>query len=186
MSQGRYDEAEAYFIDALAIRREARGDDDLQVALALNNLAGVKRAKGELDEARRLYGESYLIRLAHRGPLHADTAMCEFLMGEVYQDQVLDAQALVMHVRALTTRRTVLHEHHPDLARSREAAATIYVRLGEPDSAEPLLQAVLRRHRDVLGKEHWRTVRARQALVDLYDAWPRSGTAARRRAKKED
>ena len=132
------------------------------MGLALNNLADVKRDKGEIDGAVKLYSDAYAIRLRRRGRLHGDTAMCEFFMGRVYAEQGADARALLLHERARKTRETVLHEEHPDLARSRTAVATLHMRLGDPDAAQPLLLKVLRRHEAVLGEQHWHPAIARR------------------------
>jgi hypothetical protein len=50
MTQHRYEEAETFFREALEIRRDVFGDDDLVVAMALNNLAGSVRALGPEHE----------------------------------------------------------------------------------------------------------------------------------------
>ena len=177
MSQGRYLEAEALFTEALEIRRDAFGLNNLQVALALNNLANVKRARGELDEALRLYNDSYVIRLDRRGVLHGDTAMGAFLVGRAYTELGADGRAMILHQRALETRRAVLHEEHPDLARSRTAVAVLHLRLGNPDAAEPLLLSVLRRHEAVMGAQHWRTAVARRLYGECLAAAGRQGEA---------
>ena len=57
-------ECEQLFRQALAIRRDLLGDDDLLVAESLNNLSGLMRQNGRLDEAIELQRESLDIRAA--------------------------------------------------------------------------------------------------------------------------
>src|SRR4029077_11436890 len=55
--QGRLDEAEVKYRDALAIFEKALGPDHMYVSVALNNLAQVHKMKGRLND-----GETALLR----------------------------------------------------------------------------------------------------------------------------
>jgi hypothetical protein len=103
--------------------------------------------------------------------------MGEFLVGRAYADLGADGRAMVLHERALETREAVLHEEHPDLARSRTAVAVLHIRLGDPDAAEPLLLSVLRRHEAVMGRQHWRTAVARRLYGECLAAAGRQDEA---------
>ena len=185
MKQSRYDEAEVFFTQVLDIRRDAFGSNDLQVAMAINNLADAKRRQGKLDDAEHLYREALVIRRDLRGDLHGDTAMSQFLLAGLYVARGNLAQARLLHERALETRRKVLHEDHPDLARSRTALGILCLQLHDPEAAETMLLAAQRRHEKVLGRGHWRTRAACDELIKLYEQSGNPDESARWRAEKE-
>ena len=54
-NQGRYDDAELLYIQALDIRKKLLGDKHYDVALSLNNLAVLYDNQGRYDDAQRLY-----------------------------------------------------------------------------------------------------------------------------------
>jgi tetratricopeptide (TPR) repeat protein len=60
--EGRYEEAEPLFQEALAIREKALGPDDPDVATSLNNLAGLYREQGRYGEAESLYRRALVMR----------------------------------------------------------------------------------------------------------------------------
>ena len=99
--------------------------------------------------------------------------MCLFKLAGLHEEKGDDAQALRYHEQALAMRSAVLHEQHPDLARSQAALGGLQLRLGSPDKAEPLLAACLDRHRDVLPEAHWRTARAQRLYGECLAAMGR-------------
>jgi tetratricopeptide (TPR) repeat protein len=66
---GRYPEAEKQFLAALEVAK-AFGPQDPRLATSLNNLAGLYRAQGKLQEALPLYQRALAIREKALGPNH--------------------------------------------------------------------------------------------------------------------
>ena len=60
--QGDFDAAYADFGRALEIEREELGENDIQTAITLNNMAMVKRKKGDYDRAMELYMDALAVR----------------------------------------------------------------------------------------------------------------------------
>ena len=71
---GRYDQAEALFKRALAIREKAKGADRA-LATALDNLAAVYKAQGRYAEAEPLQKRAVAIDEKVLGPDNSDLAV---------------------------------------------------------------------------------------------------------------
>ncbi|HZO86771.1 MAG TPA: tetratricopeptide repeat protein [Chthonomonadaceae bacterium] len=71
--RAQYSEAEPLYKEALAIRRKALPEGHPDIALSLNNLAGLYRSQGRYDEAEPLYQEAFAIFIAALGPQHPNT-----------------------------------------------------------------------------------------------------------------
>ena len=50
-SQGKYEEALSHYLRALKILEKQLGEDHLDVAVSLNNLANLYQSQGRFDEA---------------------------------------------------------------------------------------------------------------------------------------
>uniref|UniRef100_UPI000A752B74 tetratricopeptide repeat protein n=1 Tax=Geitlerinema sp. PCC 9228 TaxID=111611 RepID=UPI000A752B74 len=57
-SQGRYEEAEPLYRQALEMRKRLLGEQHPDVATSLNNLAELYRSQGRYDEAEPLYRQA--------------------------------------------------------------------------------------------------------------------------------
>jgi tetratricopeptide (TPR) repeat protein len=72
-NQGRYDEAEPLYQQALELRRELLGDRHPDVAGSLFNLGGLRYNQGRYPEALDLFLEAEAIYLTTLGADHPDT-----------------------------------------------------------------------------------------------------------------
>ena len=72
---GQYDRAEAFYKRALAIWEKALGSDHPQVAIALNNLAGLYTVQAKYSDAEPLYRRTLAIWEEALGSDHPDVAM---------------------------------------------------------------------------------------------------------------
>ncbi|CAN0588611.1 unnamed protein product, partial [Ectocarpus sp. 12 AP-2014] len=59
--QGKYEEAEPLYVRSLAIREKVLDPDHPDVALSLNNWAGLLTVQGKYEEAEPLYGQATAI-----------------------------------------------------------------------------------------------------------------------------
>src|SRR5437762_11344774 len=73
-SKGRYGEAEAFYLRALAIAEQAFGPDHLEVATVLNNLGVVYKYLACFAEASRFYQRSLAITKRVLGQDHPEVA----------------------------------------------------------------------------------------------------------------
>ena len=72
-SQGKYNEAEPLYQQALALRQKLLGDDHPDVASSLNNLAGLYKSQGRYNEAEPLYQQALNILEQRLGVNHPHT-----------------------------------------------------------------------------------------------------------------
>ena len=72
-SQGRYEEAEPLYIQALDMRKKLLGEEHPDVATSLNNLAGLYFSQGRYEEAEPLYIQSLDMRKKLLGEEHPYT-----------------------------------------------------------------------------------------------------------------
>ncbi len=72
-SQGRYEEAEPLYVQALEMRKHILGDNHPLVATSLNNLAGLYRSQGRYEDAEPLYLEALSILVSRLGDNHPNT-----------------------------------------------------------------------------------------------------------------
>jgi tetratricopeptide (TPR) repeat protein len=106
-SQGRYDEAEPLYRQALELRRELLGERHPQVATSLNNLAGLYESQGRYDEAEPLYLEALAMLAQAVGTDHPNfqtvfgnfVAFLQGVVGANQTDQLSD-HPLVKHLLA--------------------------------------------------------------------------------------
>ena len=72
-SQGRYEEAEPLYLEALDLRKQLLGDNHPDVAQSLNNLAYLYQSQGRYTEAEPLYLEAINIATQALGENHPNT-----------------------------------------------------------------------------------------------------------------
>lgn len=73
--QGRLDDAEPRFHEALALFVRLHGDAHLEVAVILHNLAALKAQRGDAREAEALYRRAAALKRAALGDGHPDLAL---------------------------------------------------------------------------------------------------------------
>ena len=72
-NQGRYDDAEPLYLQALDMRKKLLGDEHPDVASSLSNLAGLYHLQGRYDEAEPLYLQTIEISIQSLGEEHPNT-----------------------------------------------------------------------------------------------------------------
>jgi len=106
-AQGRYDEAEPLYRQALELRRELLGERHPQVATSLNNLAYLYESQGRYNEAEPLYLEALAMLAQAVGTDHPNfqtvlgnlVAFLQGIVGANQTDQLSD-HPLVKHLLA--------------------------------------------------------------------------------------
>jgi len=150
--QGDYEQAEALFREALALRETALGRDSLEVAESLNNLAGAVRLQGRLGEAEEATREALAIRRARLSADHplVTQSVSNLAVLHVAQGQLEQAEPLLRE--SIATNREVLGPNHPDLASDLSNLASTLQHLGRLAEAEdPWLECLDIRRRTLPG-----------------------------------
>jgi len=122
---------------------EAAGQDDLDTAAALYDLAIVRRQAGSFDEAAALYHRALAIRERLQGPTHRDvaTVLNNLAALEVARENYDAARPLLE--RALTIRQQALGDQDPLTVQSVNNLALLYAAQGNAAAAEPLYQRAI-------------------------------------------
>ena len=175
--RARYEEAEPLYDRALAIDRKAYGEDHPEVAVDLNNLAGLYSKQGRLAEAKLLYERSLAIREKEFGPDHAATGITVGNLAGVYEYLGRFDDAEPLHVRALAIHEKALDENHPDVAISLDNLAGFYLRQGRYREARPLYERALAIWEYAVGPDHPDTAACLSDLAPLYDSQGRHAEA---------
>ena len=168
-SQGRYDQAEPLFLQALELSKRLLGEDHPQVASNLNNLAGLYDSQGRYDQAEPLYLQALELSKRLLGEDHPQVAFSLNNLALLYHSQGRYDQAEPLLVQALELRKRLLGEDHPHVATSLNNLAGLYYSQGRYAEAEPLYLQALEILERVLGVNHPRTVTTRENLAVLRD-----------------
>ncbi|MGF2040337.1 MAG: tetratricopeptide repeat protein [Nostoc sp. CmiVER01] len=176
-SQGRYNEAEPLFIQALALRRQLLGDEHPDVATSLNNLALLYASQGRYSEAEPLYIQVLALLRQLLGDEHPDVATSLNNLASLYDSQGRYSEAELLYIQALALRRQLLGDEHPSVATSLNNLALLYASQGRDSEAEPLYIRALALLRQLLGDEHPSVATSLNNLASLYNSQGRYSEA---------
>jgi tetratricopeptide (TPR) repeat protein len=151
---GDFHSAKQFFQQALELRRQLLGEEHLDYATSLNNVAAIYQQEGQYDEAEVLYRRALAIREEARDPTHPRKATSLNNLALLYIDQgrYTEAEALLRH--ALTIREQTLGPTHPNVAMTLSDLANIYCTQGRYSEAESLYQRALTIREQVFGPAH--------------------------------
>ena len=144
------------------------GDRDPAAMDALNALADMQRAVGEMAEARANMEKLLPLRVAVQGAEHKDTlaatsnlAVMRMLTGEKDGAVKLQRELVATQIRRLGN-------DHPLALHARGTLASMLADSNAADEALPMMKAVLAGRERVLGPLHPQTIRARLNLATTY------------------
>lgn len=166
--RGRYDQADSFLHQALAMREKVLGPDYPDTATSLNNLAELHQAQGKYEQAEPLYRRALVVREKVLGPDHPATATSLNDLAELYQTQGKYEEAEPLYQRALAIRESILGPEHPDTALSLNNLAVLYADQGKYEQAEALSHRDLAIKEKVLGPEHPSTATSLNTLAKCY------------------
>ncbi|HMW03218.1 MAG TPA: CHAT domain-containing protein, partial [Acidobacteriota bacterium] len=107
------------------------GPTHLNVALCLNNLAALYKARGDDQQAEPLYQRALTIREKTFGPNHTEVAQSLNNLARLYQDRGDYQQAKPLYQRVLTIYEKSLGPEHPNTAVCLHNLATLYAADGQ-------------------------------------------------------
>jgi len=166
--QGRYQEAIQYAKELIPAGEKAFGKGHINVAIFMNNLAGLYRSLGDYAKAEPLYKRSLSIREKALGPDHPDVASSLNNLAILYYSLGDYAKAEPLYNRALAIFEKALGHDHPNVAKSLNNLAALYDALGDYNRAEPLYKRSLAINEKVLGPNHPDVAESLNNLAELY------------------
>jgi CHAT domain-containing protein len=143
---------------------------ETDLALILNNLAGLYKAQGKYEKAEPLYQRSLAIWEEKLGADHPDVAISLNNLAGLYESQGLYEKAEPLYQRSLAIREKKLGADHPDVAISLNNLAGLYKAQGLYEKAEPLYQRSLAILEKKLGADHPDVATSLNNLAGLYKA----------------
>ncbi len=153
--QGRYEEAEVRLRESLALRQEILGEEPHPaISQNLNNLALIRRVRGDLDEAEALYQQA--LEMTHRlfGEEHPEIAITLMNLADINTLQGRLQEAEAMYLDALAMSRKLFGEEHPRIALVLNNLAFVYYEENKIDEALAASREALAMQRSRLGERH--------------------------------
>jgi len=166
---GKYAQATPLAQQLVAIYEKALGPDHPNVAMALNNLAGLYDDQGRYADAEPLYKRALAIVEKALGPEHIYVAMALNNLAEVYAEQGRYAEAEPLLKRSLAIREKTRGLDHPDVATALNNVASLYEKQGRYAEAEPLYNRSLAIREKSLGPDHPLVAQSLSNLAGLYE-----------------
>jgi tetratricopeptide (TPR) repeat protein len=174
-TQGRYDQAEPLYLQALELRKRLLGEDHPDVATSLNNLAELYNSQGRYDRAEPLCLQALELRKRLLGEDHPDIATSLNNLALLYKSQRYKSQghydqAEPLYLQALELRKRLLGEDHPDVVTSLSNLAGLYNSQGRYDQAELLCLQALELSKRLLGEDHPHVAASLNNLAFVYNS----------------
>jgi tetratricopeptide (TPR) repeat protein len=144
------------------------GNEDLQFASSLHQLAFLYDSQGKYNEAEPLYKRSLSIREKQLGENHPDVAHSLNNLAVLYYSQGKYNEAEPLYKRSLSIVEKQLGENHPHVATSLNNLASLYSDQEKYEEAEPLFLRSLSIREKQLGKNHPDVAQSLNNLAGLY------------------
>ena len=167
-TQGKYKEAESLYKRALAASQKTLGPDHPNIAIILNDLAGLYRDQGKYTESVPLYQRALAIQEQVLGPEHPNTVQSLNNLAGLYRDQGNYEQALPLYQRALAIQEKQLGPDDPSTAASLNNLALLYLAQGKYQQALSLYRRALTITEKALGPDDPSTAQSLNNLTGLY------------------
>lgn len=164
----RFDEAEAGYLEALALLEAELGPGHLLVAHTRNNLGNLYQELSRFDEAMTQFEAAISIRRETLGDTHPDVAQTLVGMANTVGAMGDHDEALAVHLRALKTYQAALGDDHVlvALARGSLAAAHLDLRQLEPALEHATQSAKIYEAR--FGARHAKTANALNSIGTIH------------------
>jgi tetratricopeptide (TPR) repeat protein len=166
--QGRYDEAELLFLEALERQRTYQSVTKPDIARTLNRLALVYKAQGRYAEAIARHQEALEIYREHTGNDSPEVAQVLSNLGSVYQQQGQYAVAEEVYHQAMAVYQQQGEESRLNLTETQNNLAELYRLQGRYGEAESLLLTALATFQDAYGNRHSRVATMLNNLALIY------------------
>ncbi len=181
--QSRFDEAEALYQEALAIRRQRGGGRTPEVAELLWDLGGVRRNHDDVAGAEALDREALALFVATKGEDSREAVNVRESLAILYAQDGRLTRALSMAEAVADWREKHFGPDHPETLNARYNLSTYLLRLGRNGDALRVGEEVVERQRRVLGPRNDRLATALRVLARALDGSGRSEEALLRTAE---
>ena len=162
-----YDDSERLLDRALALRREVFGEDHLEVAETLVNLAVLYRRQGRYDDVEAPGRRALEIQETAAADPH-DLIASLTILGLAYRDLGRYPESESLHERALEIGESALEPDDPALASSLDNLGLAYSIQSRYAEAEPLHERSLVIREETLGPDHPVLVGSLYPLARVY------------------
>ena len=156
--QGKYDEAEPMYREALEVARAALGSRHPHTLTSTNNLGLLLHDKGDLAAAEPLYREAMDVKRETLGHRHPSTLTSINNLGLLLKDKGDLAAAEPLLREAMEVQRETLGNRHPSTLISISNLGLILHDMGDLSGAELLYREALEVQRETLGDQHPNTL----------------------------
>ncbi len=153
-AEGRFDDAIDAERTALQLRREVLEDDDFDLAVSYNNLAGALAAAGRYDEAVEFTEASLVVWRSNLGPTHPNVAISEDNLGIMLSQTGRYAEAIEHHERALEAALASIGPIHAMTANAHTNYGIALGYRGRHVEAIEQLQEAAEIYRQTVGDDH--------------------------------
>jgi serine/threonine-protein kinase len=157
---GRYDDALRLLRSSVATLESTVGDDDPNLANALEALAQARGAQGDNEEAASLLERVVAIREKNLDSMDPVVARALDNLATVYRAQGKYEQAEKVYQRSLRINEKVMGSEDASVAATLNNIAALYAAQGRSAEAEPLLRRSLEISEKALGSDHPRVATA--------------------------
>ena len=166
--QGKLDEAEKMYEQALRGREEALGPKHTSTLDTVNNLGVLYAGQGKLDEAEKTYERALRGKEEVLGPKHTSTLDTVNNLGLLCVDQGKLDEGKKLYERALRGYEEALGPKHTSTLDTVNNLGILYGDQGRLDEAEEMYERALRGTEEALGPKHTSTLDTVNNLGLLY------------------
>ena len=177
-----YKEAEQCYRQSLDIWRNLFGENHVKLTSTMNSLATLLEATGNYDESETLHRQTLAIRRKELGDEHREVATSLYNLASVLYHKHQYAEAEKLQRQAIAVYQKSLQPEHWLVHRSRSHLGACLLKLKRYPEAEAELLSAYAGLKAARGEQNEFTRKTVSRLIELYEAWGKSGTAASYRA----
>lgn len=166
--QGRYAEAIPIAKRSLTLRQQVLGEEHLDIAASLTNLAALYEEQGKYEQAEPLFRQVLEMTQNILGEENLEVAVAKNNLAFVYESQGQYDKAANLYRQALELFQKLLDTEHIHVARSFENLASVYSSQNRYAKAEPLYQQALEIKKSLLDEPHLEIANTLNNLGLLY------------------
>ncbi|KJZ69219.1 hypothetical protein HIM_11398 [Hirsutella minnesotensis 3608] len=168
--EGKWDEAEKHWVDAVDIRKRVLGEEHPDTLSSMAWLASTYSSQGRWKEAEEVQLRAMETSKRLLGEEHPNTLSSMARLASTYSSQGRWKEAEELQLRAMETSKRVLGQEHPDTLSSMAWLASTYRNQGRWKEAEELQLREMETSKRVLGQEHPDTLSSMASLASTYSS----------------
>ena len=151
---GRYNDAEAAFLEALEGMKAVVGESDPLVIAFMNNLGNLYETMGLYDQAEPLMKRALALVEGVRGADGPEAARQSNNLALLYESQGSFREAEPLYKKSILVLQQLFGEDHLETIAMKNNLAFLYFMMNQYDQAAPAFEDVLTRWTRTLGEDH--------------------------------